>query len=224
MDQYALAQLTQDFAQQGIAIVEGLFSEELLDGLSEQIHRLRAQEFMRPALIGRGSERKQRPEIRGDSIYWLPSPPIEVIDRVDTSNRIDVDLTWAELVFYQEIESLITHFNRSFFMGLRGCEFHYAQYESGAGYERHRDRFKGSEERIISMITYLNRTWRSGDGGELKVFLPKGSENESSATDESFLLISPRWGYTVCFESDRFDHEVLPAYAPRQSITGWLRR
>jgi len=228
MNRRALMSLSSELAERGVAVVEGLFSEALLSGLSEQLLALRADEALSPAQVGRGAERQHLLDVRGDMICWLPppllpAPPLDVGLQVATDER---PLSPSESQFYTEIQALVAHFNRWFFMGLRSYEFHYAYYAQGAGYERHSDRFKGSDERVISFITYLNRSWRPGHGGELKIYLP--SDLEGGVTDprsgERHLMVSPTWGVTVCFESERFEHEVLEAYAPRQSVTGWLRR
>lgn len=232
MNRRALTQLTSGLAEQGFVVIEGLFSERVLTGLSEQLLSLDEREVLTPARVGRGADRQRLSTVRGDTIHWLPPAPsgsathslrspLELLGEGD-----ERALTASELLFYQEVSALVEHLNRSFFMGIRRYEFHYARYESGAGYERHSDRFKGSDERVISLVTYLNRTWRPGDGGELKVYLPddvEGGESEPNS-QERHLIVSPLWGYTVCFESARFEHEVLPAYTPRQSVTGWLRR
>jgi len=113
--------------------------------------------------------------------------------------------------------------NRRLFLGVRGYEFHYALYRSGAGYQRHLDRFRGGaaapsgEVRKVSLVTYLNDLdWREGDGGELRLWVPLEGGGEREVT------VAPAWGRTVCFESDRFPHEVLPARRARRSVTGWL--
>ena len=228
MNRRALLSLSSELAERGVAVVDGLFSEPLLSGLSAQLLALQEEEALSPAQVGRGAERQRILNVRGDMICWLPPPPLTLPPTdlgllTATSER---PTSPAESDFYQEIQDLVAHFNRWFFMGLRSYEFHYAYYAQGAGYERHSDRFKGSDERVISFITYLNPSWRPGDGGELKIYLP--SDLEGGVFDphsgERHLLVSPTWGVTVCFESERFEHEVLPAYAPRQSVTGWLRR
>ena len=59
--------------------------------------------------------------------------------------------------------------NREAFLGLFELEMHYAWYPPGAGYARHIDQPHGSGQRRVSLVLYLNRRWRAGDGGELKI-------------------------------------------------------
>jgi SM-20-related protein len=42
--------------------------------------------------------------------------------------------------------------------------------------------------------------------------------------DERVRDVLPVAGTLVCFLSDRFEHEVLPATRERLSLTGWFRR
>ena len=233
MTHRALAQLMRDVAERGFAVVEGLFTHETLVGLSERLAQLQEEERLRPARVGRGDEQMRKKEVRGDLISWLPEPPADLMGLSTFTPQASPltptiaplpqaqqrALTHAELSYYKRINELITQLNRAFFVGVKGFEFHYARYEAGAGYERHSDRFKGSSERVFSLVTYLNPAWQPSHGGALKLYLPPEREGD----EERALEVAPQWGYTVCFESARFEHEVLPAYAPRESVTGWLR-
>ena len=63
------------------------------------------------------------------------------------------------------------------------------------------------------MIMYLNANWKEGDGGELVIY----KENET-------IKIPPSLGRMVFFDSEKYEHEVLPTSVTRMSITGWLKR
>ena len=90
-------------------------------------------------------------------------------------------------------------------------EAHYAAYPAGARYAKHRDRFRDSDLRVVSFVTYLNPDWRDEDGGALRLSLAAGE-----------IDIVPRSG-SVCFLSE-LEHEVLPGTRERNSIAGWMRR
>ena len=60
---------------------------------------------------------------------------------------------------------------------------------------------------------YLNEDWTSADGGALRMY-----------DDERVREVLPVAGTLVCFLSDRFEHEVLPATRERLAVTGWIRR
>jgi SM-20-related protein len=64
---------------------------------------------------------------------------------------------------------------------------------------------------------YLNLGWSREDGGALRLYL---EEPESEPLEEVF----PEGGTLVCFLSDRFHHEVLPARRERLAATGWFTR
>ena len=82
---------------------------------------------------------------------------------------------------------------------------------AGAGYKRHRDRFQGSNSRVLSLVTYLNDDWQDADGGALRLYLPEGTVD-----------VLPQACMSVCFLSET-EHEVLPAKRERLSIAAWLR-
>jgi len=212
-----LARLLDGLAGEGWAVVDGLLSEEVLRGLRARLEELEAQGALAPARVGRGEGRQRVAEVRGDLISWLPGP-LEV-------GGAREGLTAAERGLYERVDELVLGLNRRLFLGVRGYELHYARYGEGAGYQRHVDRLRGQPaagragglgERRVSLVTYLNEGWVAGDGGELCVWAPVEGGGEREA------LVAPVWGRTVCFESDRFPHAVLPARRARRSVTGWL--
>ena len=209
----ALERLLDGLAAEGWAVADGLFSEEVLRGLRGRVEELEGEGALAPARVGRGEERQRLAEVRGDVISWLPGP-------LDVGAPLD-GLTPAERGFYERVGELVLGLNRGLFLGVRGYEFHYARYGEGAGYQRHLDRLRGQPAggragRKVSLVTYLNEGWAEGDGGELCVWAPLegGGERE--------VVVAPLWGRTVCFESDRFPHAVLPARRARRSVAGWL--
>lgn len=156
----------------------------------------------RPAGVGRGNELKIREDIRQDQVMWM--------DPRHASAEQNIYLT--------KLEQLRLTLNEHFFLGLFDFEGHFAIYPEGAFYKPHLDRHAGTNDRIITVILYLNEAWQPGDGGELKLWTNAGER------DGIHILIEPRMGTLVCFLSDDFWHEVLPAVKNRMSITGWFRQ
>jgi len=113
------------------------------------------------------------------------------------------------------METLRQSFNRELFLGLFGFEAHLAVFPPRARYRCHLDRFTNAQHRAVSAIVYLNESWTEGDGGSLRLYL----EAPESPPYEDILPIG---GRLVCFLSDRFHHEVLPATRERMSVTGWF--
>ncbi len=151
----------------------------------------------KPAQIGRGANKKLISPLRGDVISWL-----------DDSNSTDrAYLAW--------METLRCGLNSTLFLGLFDYECHYAIYLAGAGYAKHSDVLQGARNRVISTVFYLNEEWKTGDGGELRLFEPNG--------ETAIATVAPSFGTMIIFLSESFPHEVLMAHHKRRSITGWFR-
>lgn len=156
----------------------------------------------RRAGVGRGKELQVREDIRRDQVMWLQPD--------EASVEQGIYLAW--------LETLRLALNRRFFLGLFEFEGHFAIYPEGAFYKPHLDRHAGTNDRIVTVILYLNQDWQPGDGGELKLWTTPGEKAGP------FELIEPRMGTLVCFLAGDFWHEVLPARKTRMSITGWFRQ
>jgi SM-20-related protein len=192
--------LCDSLAHDALAIVPGFLPAKAIMALAHEA-RLRdtAGEF-HAAGVGRGAARVTRSDVRGDRTLWLD-------ERVPAI---------AERAFWQTMRSLRVVLNRTLFMGLSEFECHYALYPPGAFYRRHRDQFRDSAcsaARVVSCVLYLNDDWKTSDGGALRIYC-----------DGAVREVMPAGGTLVCFFSERFEHEVLPATRVRLSITGWFRR
>ncbi|MDW3195838.1 MAG: 2OG-Fe(II) oxygenase [Cytophagales bacterium] len=133
--------------------------------------------------------------IRGDQTFWL-------------DNVRDQEING----FWDLVDEMIHVFNRYCFLSLSGYEFHLANYPPGGHYAKHLDQFNDRNNRMISVVLYLNEGWQPGDGGELKLF----HDNEQSS------IVTPTAGKCVLFKSATMPHQVLPAQKERNSLTGWL--
>ena len=67
-------------------------------------------------------------------------------------------------------ESLQRFLNKRLFLGLFSFESHFAHYNKGDFYKKHKDAFKGEGNRVLSVVVYLNQQWSSEDGGELVIY------------------------------------------------------
>ena len=169
----------------------------LLADLRARCLELRDAGALRPARIGRDQQQKVVPEVRGDFIAWLSQPERD-----------------AEQLLLGKLEELRAALNRALMAGLEDFQGHFAVYPSGAAYARHFDRLVGSDVRAISAALYLNDDWQPDDGGQLRIYTGGGRSED----------VLPQGGRLVAFQSDRFEHEVLPARRERLSFTGWFRR
>lgn len=186
--------------QDGYGVVDGFLSESEVEALAQRLRKRRAQGQFKEAGIGNQLVTVEK-QIRGDQIHWLDA----------------AEATPEEAVYLDRINEFIQYVNRTCYLGLQDSELHYALYPPGTCYKRHLDRFRTDSRRKLSIICYLNADWQLSYGGQLAIYLPNDDGTERVET------ITPVGGRLVCFESDRLEHEVLPANRERLSITGWLK-
>ncbi|MGI2259253.1 2OG-Fe(II) oxygenase [Shewanella sp. GXUN23E] len=179
----------------GYVIVDDLMSQSLAMRLRDKAVTLSVA-AMKPARIGRGFERHLDKDIRRDKIAWL--------DKQDATDS----------EFLALMNSLKDGLNRRLFMGLFFFESHFAHYPCGGFYKTHLDALKGSQNRILTTVTFFNPDWQPEHGGMLRLY----DEHHQWLTD-----IAPLHGRTVIFLSEVFPHEVLPTTVDRFSIAGWYR-
>ena len=164
--------------------------------LRADLQRLQGDHALRAAQVGRGDGRALRIGVRGDATLWLD----------------DLRCGDAARAYLQALAKLRAELNERLYLGLTGVEAHYAAYPPETGYARHRDRFRDSDARVVSVVSYLNDDWLDTDGGALRVHCDGGDVD-----------VAPIGGSSVCFLSE-LEHEVLPARRERLSIAGWMTR
>ena len=150
---------------------------------------------LRSAATGRAGDRAFA-GLRGDATLWLDDPACGP----------------AAHALLASLDALREPLNRALLLGLREVEAHFAHYPPGAGYARHRDRFRSSDARVLSLVLYLNDAWPGDAGGALRLHLPDGAVD-----------VAPLGGTAVAFLSDAVEHEVLPATRDRFSVAAWFR-
>jgi SM-20-related protein len=191
-------ELIEGFVKGNIGISESFLSDQLATALRENLLRLKRDSRMINAGIGNAVLKDKNQKTRGDKTCWLDAKSKNV----------------AELEFLDMIQQFMGHLNKTCFTGLNACEFHYALYEEGTSYSRHKDQLKNDYNRKFSMISYLNEDWLETEGGQLVVHREDGELHK----------ILPDNRKAVFFQSDIIEHEVVVATRPRMSVTGWLKR
>ena len=176
-----------------VVIDDFLDLQTYTDLRSHFLEKLREDTFDK-AGIGALGQHTIQTEIRGDFTYWLERNRDTEIEK-----------------YFQLVDELIFVMKRYCFLSIADSEFHYAYYPPGTHYEAHVDEFQERNNRLISVVIYLNEGWRPGDGGELKLFRDAGD-----------LLIEPICRRCVLFKSSTVLHQVMPTTKDRYSITGWL--
>ncbi|MCF8465313.1 MAG: 2OG-Fe(II) oxygenase [Flavobacteriales bacterium] len=187
--------IAEQLDRHAIAIIDNLLPEDVLQDLLSETKQL-LNEFQ-PALIGRGITEQRISEVRGDRILWLEKD----------------QLTKSQEIYFQFLEQLRERLSNYFRIGLPWFECHLATYPVGSFYTKHFDQFRETNNRIFSVILYLNEAWVPENAGQLRIY--EGDEHYD---------IEPKMGRLVCFRSDLVEHEVLKTTQPRFSITGWIRR
>jgi SM-20-related protein len=183
----------------GYAVCDDFLDKTEVQNLLKTFNtRYQAGKF-KEAGIGKQNEVQKATQIRGDEILWLENE----------SNDL------AERVLLDKNQAFVNYLNQTCYLGIGDSEIHFAKYDIGKFYRRHRDTFQAQKGRILSVIYYLNIDWIPADGGNLLIY---STENNIERT----ITISPLAGRLVCFESEKLDHEVTEAFAARYSVTGWL--
>jgi len=185
-------------ADAGRVVVPAFVSDDLVRRLRERARSLDRDARFAPARVGRAGSRTERADIRGDRIAWLDATTTDAAER---------ELAAA-------LDGVRLAANRALALGAFDGEFHFAIYPPGAGYARHRDRFRDDDARVLSCIVYLNLDWRDGDGGHLRFHDDGGASMD----------VRPDGGTLVAFLADRHEHEVLPATRERMTVSGWFRQ
>ena len=188
--------LIDSYLNNKVGIDSQFLNAALAEGLHQNILQLQKENLMVAAGIGNNEVKDAHQKMRGDKIYWMDKNHDNIFEQE----------------FLQQVEDFIRYLNSTCYAGINGYEFHYAVYEQGSFYNRHKDQFKTDSDRKYSLINYLNKDWLQEDGGELLVY-----------QDDAVQHILPHSQKAVFFKSDEMEHEVTLAHRPRMSITGWLK-
>ena len=181
-------------ADNDYVIVDDFISDEMYNGIMEFFHEMESADKLKKAGIGAQQDFQVKAEIRGDFIYWL-----------------DEERDKALGSFFQLKDELMQNIKRFCYLSLSGSEFHIAKYPVGSFYHWHLDQFQERTNRQITVLIYLNGSWKKGDGGELVIY-----------RDKQEIIVEPIAKRLLLFKSDTIEHEVLKTNVPRYSLTGWL--
>ncbi len=188
-------ELSEHLRNNGYAVVDGFVPlNDVFDILSDLRNE---EEDFHKAGVGQAADYQVIHTLRGDYIKWLD---------VATAGM-------ATRMYLERIEALRIHLNRRCFLGLQDYEVHFTRYPIGTRYAKHVDAFSNDDNRCLSIVLYLNPSWKPGDGGELHLY--------PTQMDDAMHVVEPLAGRLVIFEST-LEHEVVPARIERHSVTGWM--
>jgi SM-20-related protein len=199
LDSHQIVKIVDDLARDGLSILENALPAEQVADWRVHVLALQEQGALKTAGIGRAQTQDVVPHVRGDRIAWLET---------DSANASEQ----SAIIF---LDALKIALNENLFLSLDHAEAHFALYPPGGHYSKHLDRHRDTDARVISLVLYLNETWLSDWGGQLKIF---------NAEDNLLCKVEPCGGTLVLFRSEQFPHEVVPAARNRLSLTGWFRR
>ena len=185
------SQITDSLVREGYIVIENALSSALSASL---LSFARDEKGFRDAGISSGSYLDKNR--RGDKILWM-----------DEDGGV-------QSKFLDFANGLKEHLNRELYIGISYYESHFAIYDRGDFYEKHLDSFKGSKNRVVTTVYYLNEEWSRNDGGELIIYDMDGKKLKE---------VTPKADVLVVFLSDKFPHEVLKSEKKRYSIAGWFR-
>lgn len=161
--------------------------------------RLQSQQFRDAGLAAVQNINESTLRIRNDQIFWLDAK----------SNNLSV----SEKKFLAFLEQFQSELKNDLRISLTEVETHFAFYDKGHYYHKHKDTTQNNNKRVISFVLYLNEDWQESDGGHLVGY----------KDDEVIFRIRPELGKMIVFTSD-LEHEVLPTQRGRFSLTGWFRK
>ncbi|MCB1514393.1 MAG: 2OG-Fe(II) oxygenase [Hyphomicrobiaceae bacterium] len=198
-DREAIDQLIGDLADRGFGVLTDAIAAPLVDRLvADCIAREDSGEMARAA-IGREEAHTLETRIRRVDAAWL-------------DGRSD-----GEAAFLALAEQIRSAINRRLYLGLFEFEAQFLTYPPGGFYARHLDSLRGTRNRIVSMVVYLNSDWEPAHGGELDIWSEKDDFGPPMAT------VAPRAGTMVLMLSEEIPHAVRSANAQRRVIAGWFR-
>ena len=188
--------MSQNLTYKGYSI----HTNALPDGLSQELWNLQQNLPLtgyKSAGVGRNENFHLDTLIRKDVISWIGS-------------AAPAGAAWNYWA-----ASLKEFLNLRLYLGLFSFESHFSYYSNGGFYQKHQDAFVGQNNRVLSLVTYLNKEWIKSDAGELVLFT--GDKGNTP------IIITPEFGTLVVFLSEEVPHEVLMTNCDRFSISGWFR-
>jgi SM-20-related protein len=200
-DDPALSERIADaLASDGWIVLPKALSTEATAALAAEIRDQFAAGVFHRAGVGKSGQLQVVNEVRGDHVNWLEQDSAAPLQRA-----------WLDW-----LQQLSGELNRHLYLGLQEFEGHAAIYPPGSFYKKHLDQFRGTSERSVTAILYLNQNWQAQDGGQLRLYLDDDCH--------AYRDIQPEAGTLVVFLAARFYHEVLTSQRERIALTGWFKR
>ena len=211
-----LAEIGKKLLKDDYVFVDGFIDEEDVKSLKEDVKNIYESGELRLGVLAGGKAGKSltytHKKVRGDVVEWYDGSEKFWKKNGSLNDHLQkCDTFVSELG--NHINGLDGVLNRS--KAMVTC-----YPGNGARYIKHTDnncKFGDGNScngRRLTALTYLNDEWKTGDGGELRVY---GRDGEKIKAE-----VAPVAGRILLFWSDfRVPHEVLPTYKERFAITLW---
>ena len=193
----------EQLGERAFVVVDGVAGDVAARAAHAAAHALVDDNALRPAGVSRAGA--AAPAVRGDLTIFLdddalPAGFVGVVEALTDVQRALRQQAWLTL-------------------GRR--ELQLACYPGGgAGYDRHRDAFRGAVgvtgQRRVTVVLWLNPDWEPAHGGVLRCF------DDDSDGVPRFVDVQPRLDRAIVFMSEQIEHAVLPSFAARYALTLWL--
>lgn len=204
--------ITSEHAEQlltrGYTVIDNCFGEGWASALLQEIKWLYRNDFMFPNQI-----KFMNPA--NNSHFFVTKPNIYELDLYYESHRKklpELKELYDQTAIFDRISSLVPELHMC--IREQGGYTIKLQHNRGQGacFPLHYDNPGGADRRKITCLLYLNRDWKPGDGGEIRLvpFL------------QPHIDIEPRFDRMVLFMSDSMLHRVLPCNSERYCLTIWL--
>ena len=148
---YLFDVIADDLTFKGYSINPVGFDTDLAESLLQAYLELPSNALTNGG-VGRSSNHTLNDFVRRDEICWINDSYVTTTDW----------LNW--------VKELQIFLNRRLMLGLFSFESHFARYRKGQFYKRHLDSFKGSSNRVVSIVLYLNKDWTLDDAGQLILY------------------------------------------------------
>jgi len=197
------AHCASQLRRKGFAVVDNVFSTEFCDSLVSELKNADASGLLIP-----NATHLVAPDRK--TAQFFEKPRINEIELLNPENQA-VCPTFSSL---QNDPWLIDLFQPHFPHLKIDSQAIKGQVNSGHGgcFPIHPDSDFKTDQRHISCIVYLNKNWKQGDGGELRLY----------PFPYAHIDIEPLFNRMVLFSSSLMLHRVLPSQAERFAFTIWL--
>ena len=197
----------QQLKETNVAVVDGFLSAEQVSRVRREIAQLEGQYESGEIWVGKNSDAGAQisvASVRGDRVLWVDK---EALARGPFHALREAVRNIDKLVV-SELSKRVPEKLRN--VSERSDPMLSIYPAVGARFQKHVDN-TAEDGRALTVLCYLNDSWESSMGGQLRVFNKQGH-----AVD-----VCPSGGRLAMFYADEVPHEVLPSYAKRDAFTLW---